>query len=133
MGPTATAMVGFGVWFVLLTFALAFLRVYISLSSGKSLNSFSPDGSDTPGLGQRLTRARDNCYENAGVVAAIAGGAFVAGRLDVTDPLAMYLLYARIGQSLTHIASVSVPAVLVRATFYTVQLIILLIWALNLL
>jgi hypothetical protein len=44
--------------------------------------------------------------------------AFVArasGRLNVTDLLAMSVLYARIAQSIIHLASTSVPAVLLRA------------------
>jgi hypothetical protein len=42
-------------------------------------------------------------------------------------------LYARIAQSLTQIASVSPPAVLVRATFFTDQLLIYLWWVIQLL
>jgi uncharacterized MAPEG superfamily protein len=132
MAPTATALVGFALWFVILTFALAFFRVYLGVASGKPLNSFLPDGSDTPGIGRRLTRARDNCFESLPAFAAIALGAQIAGRLDVTDPLAMWVLYARIAQSVTHVISISVPAVLLRATFFTVQLVIYLVWALKL-
>jgi uncharacterized MAPEG superfamily protein len=133
MGPTATALAGFVAWFVLLTVALAFYRVYVTASTGKGINTFAPDGSDTPGLGRRLTRARDNCFETLPAFAAIALAAQIAGRLNVTVGLAMWVLYARIGQSLTHITSIAPPAIAVRATLFTVQAFIYLYWAIRLL
>jgi uncharacterized MAPEG superfamily protein len=133
MGSTATALVGFAGWYVLLTFVLAFYRVYVSASTGKGINTFSPDGSDTPGIGQRLTRARDNCFETLPLFAVIALGAQIAGRLDVTDGLALWVLVARLGQSITHVISIAPAAVLLRATFFTVQLLIYAWWVLQLL
>lgn len=133
MSPTATALAGFAGWFVLLTAVLASYRSFLVLTGRKAANAFRTDGSDLPGVAQRLTRARDNVYENLPAFAALALAASIAGRLDVTDPLASTVLYARIGQSLTHIASVSVPAVFVRFGFYGVQLGIWGWWAIRLL
>jgi uncharacterized MAPEG superfamily protein len=133
MGPTATALVGFATWLVLLTFALAFYRVYVGATTGKALNTFLPDGSDTPGFGRRLTRARDNCFETLPVFASIALGAYISGRVGVTDGLAPWVLYSRIAQSVTHVISTSIPAVLVRATMLTVQIVIYFYWGLQLL
>ena len=45
-------------------------------------------------------------------------------RTSVTDPLALWLLGARIVQSLIHLASLSVIAVTLRFTAFAVQLII---------
>jgi hypothetical protein len=45
----------------------------------------------------------------------------------------MTVLYARIGQTLTHVASTSVPAVFVRFGFFVAQIAIYLIWTVNLL
>ena len=129
MSATATALAGFAGWFVLLTAVLATYRSALVLSGQRAANSFRPDGSDVAGAAQRLTRARDNVYENLPAFAALALAAQIAGRLDVTDPWAMIVLYARIGQSVTHIASVSVPAVFVRFGFYLVQLAIFAWWA----
>jgi uncharacterized MAPEG superfamily protein len=108
-------------------------RGYVGASTGKPLNSFLPDGSDMPGFGRRLTRARDNCFETLPVFAAIALGAQLSGRLEVTNGLAPWVLYSRIAQSVTHIISTSVPAVLLRATMLVVQLAIYLWWAIRLL
>ena len=133
MSATATALAGFAGWFVLLTAVLATYRSALVLSGQRAANSFRTDGSDVPGVAQRLTRARDNTYENLPAFAALALAAQIAGRLDVTDPWAMTVLYARIAQSLTHIASLSVPAVFVRFAFYLVQLAIFAWWAIVLL
>lgn len=133
MGTTAVALTGFALWLVMLTFVLAFFRVYLSVSTGKAVNAFAPDGSDTPGFGRRLTRARDNCFESLPVFAAIALAAYMSDRLDVTDPLAPWVLYSRFVQSVTHVVSIAVPFVLLRATMFTVQLVIYLYWSLQLL
>jgi hypothetical protein len=45
----------------------------------------------------------------------------------------MWVLYARIGQSLTHIVSTSVPAVMLRATLFFAQILIYLWWVIRLL
>ena len=89
---------------------------------------FDPDP-----FGQRLTPARNNSYETLPAFVALAVGAALSGRLAVTDPLAMWVLYARIGQSLTHVVSTSVPAVQVRASFFVVQILIYAWWAFRLL
>jgi len=132
MGSTVTALAGFAGWYLLLTFALGMYRSTLILG-GKAANSFAPDGSDVSGFGRRLNRARDNCYENLPLFAALVLAASLAGKTAVTDPLAMPLLYARIGQSLTHIASTSVPAVFVRFGFFVAQLVIHATWTFNLL
>ena len=133
MGPTATALAGFAGWYLLLTLALGMYRSALIFGGQKAANSFAADGSDVSPFGRRLTRARDNCYENLPVFAALALAASLAGRIAVTDPLAMTVLYARIGQSLTHVISTSVPAVLVRANLFFLQMLIYLYWSFRLL
>ena len=51
----------------------------------------------------------------------------------VLDPLAMYVLYARVGQSATHLASTSIMAINVRFFFFIVQVVIYAIWVVQLL
>ena len=128
MSTTATALIGFAAWQLVLTLALAAYRTTLVQTGRKAANDFSPDGSDVSEFGQRLTRARDNCYENLPVFVALAAGASLAGKVALLDPLAMSLLYARIGQSVTHLVSTSVPAIFVRFGFYLVQLGIMLWW-----
>ena len=59
--------------------------------------------------------------------------AAVSGNGSITDPWAMILLYARVGQSVVHMIGTSVPLVLIRATLFVVQLVILAIWSYKLL
>jgi uncharacterized MAPEG superfamily protein len=132
MGGTATALVGFAGWFALLSIVLGLYRLKFVIG-GKAVNAFASDGQDLDPLGHRLTRARNNCYETLPLFAAIALGASIAGRLEVTDPLAPWVLYARIGQTLTHIVSTSAAAVQVRAAFFFVQILICLWWVIRLL
>jgi uncharacterized MAPEG superfamily protein len=133
MGPTATALLGFAAWYLLLTFALGFFRSALVLSGKKSADTFATDGSDVGAFGRRLNRARDNCFETLPLFVAIALAAFISGRLAVLDPLAMYLLYARIGQSLTHVVSTSIMAINVRFALFLVQMVIYAIWVVQLL
>jgi uncharacterized MAPEG superfamily protein len=133
MGTTATALIGFAGWFVLLSLALAVYRVAMVLSGRKAANSFATNGADLAPLGHRLTRARDNCFESLPAFAAIALGASIAGRLDVIDPLAMWVLGLRVAQSTTHVISTSNPAVLLRANLFFAQMFIYLWWVARLL
>lgn len=133
MTDTLTALLGFAAWFVLLSLLLAFYRVGLVFAGRKAPNSFAVDGRDVPGFGQRATRARDNCYETLPLFATLAFIAYASGRLAVTDPLAMWVLWARIGQSVAHLVSTSVPAVLVRANLFFAQMLIYAWWSVRLL
>jgi uncharacterized MAPEG superfamily protein len=118
---------------LLLTFALGLFRSGLVLSGKKAANTFATDGSDVGAFGRRLNRARDNCFETLPLFVAIALAALLANRVAVLDPLAMYLLYARIGQSLTHLASTNILAINVRFAFFIAQLVIYSIWVVQLL
>jgi uncharacterized MAPEG superfamily protein len=133
MGPTGTALLGFAAWYLLLTFALGLFRSGLVLSGKKAANTFATDGSDVGAFGRRLNRARDNCFETLPLFVAIALAAQLANRVAILDPLAMYLLYARIGQSLTHLASTNIMAINVRFAFFIAQLVIYAIWVVQLL
>ena len=133
MTATTIALVGFAAWQLALTVMLAAYRTALVQTGRKAANGFAPDGSDLDGFGRRLTRARDNCYENLPVFAAIVLGASLAGRTGELDGLAMVVLYARIGQSISHVVSTSVPAIFVRFGFYLVQVGIFLRWSIGLL
>ena len=125
MSSSMTALAGFSAWTLLLIFMVVGFRVYTALLSGqgKALNDFSPDGTDVPGFGLRLTRAHLNCVETLPIFAGII---FVASMSDqaaaITDTTAMLVLFARMGQSIVHLISTSVPFVLARATFLSIQL-----------
>ncbi len=128
MTSTSCAIIGLASWYVAVLLLLAVFRVYISAATRKAANTFAPDGSDVPGFGQRLVRVHANCYENIPLIVGVLLFALVTGQSAITDPTACWLLYARIAQSLVHLVSVSVPAVLVRFSLFAVQLGLLVCW-----
>ena len=95
-------------------------------------NGFTPGNDGLSPFMQRLARAHANCLEGLPLFGGLMLLAVVAGRSDVTDPLAFWLLGARIVQSLVHLASTSAPAVTLRFTAFAVQLGVAVYWALKL-
>ena len=117
------AALAMGGWMILLTGAVVSSRGAMMATEGRKVNDFPagvPHGSDRY---WRLNRAHANAAENLGLVAAVLFGAAMAG---VTGADALWLPWvvvaARMVQSTVHIASGSAPAVLVRATAFSVQL-----------
>ncbi len=131
MTPTATALLGFVSWALLLVMSLGVLRTMATLTGGRAANSFSPSGEDMPGLGKRLTRAHANCYEFLPLAGIVMLYAIATGQTAATDGLALAFLGARIAQSVTQIISTSNSFVLIRFGFFGVQLVILVIWLLK--
>lgn len=117
------ALLGFAAWTALLVLCV-FLYRGLRFLRGTPINSW-PRGTKSAGdaaFVNRLQDAHANCLENLPVFAVIVLGAAATGRLDVIAALAPWVLYARIVQSLTHLAGVGQLHVLVRATFWSVQL-----------
>lgn len=133
MSVTAQALCGLVLWSVVLTFMLVFTRVGAVMRGEKQLNAFQADGKDLNAFGQRMTRAHANSLENLAGAAALLLLAIATGQTAVTDGLAFAYLGARIAQSVVHIASTAPPAVMLRATFFSVQMILLIVWGVKLL
>ena len=132
MTPTAVALLGFTAWTLALLVLLATVRTGLVFAGKKKSNDFRPSGDDLDGFGARATRAHANCYENLPIAAALLLYAIATDQTAITDPLAFIYLGARVLQSLTHLASTSRPAVLVRFSFFIVQIAILFFWLLKL-
>ena len=134
MNPAYTALAGFAGWTLLLTLTMATNRMANLFGGAKiPINKFSPTGEDLPGFGHRLTRAHMNCVENLPAFAALVAAAGLSDQLGVMESTAMYVLYARIGQSVTHIISTSPIMVWIRATFFFVQVLLMACYAYQLL
>jgi uncharacterized MAPEG superfamily protein len=132
MTPTALALLGFALWTILLVVTLGFYRTGLVFGGKKKSNEFKPSGEDLEGFGYRATRAHANCYENLPVAGAVLLFAIATNQTAITDPLAFAFLGARVLQSLTHLASTSRIAVLLRFAFFIVQIVILVFWILAL-
>jgi uncharacterized MAPEG superfamily protein len=130
MTATATALLVFAAWSILLVAGIALCRTWVSMTAGKALNSFSPAGTDLPAFGTRLTRAHANTYEFLPVAGAVMLYAIATDQTTITDNLANVFIGARLAQSIAHIASTSMIAVLVRFAFFFVQVAVVAYWIL---
>lgn len=128
------ALAGFAGWTLILALVVANTRVANFIGGAKiPINQFSPSGEDLPGFGHRATRAHLNCVENLPIFAALVAAAGLSGQLSIMEGTVMYVLYARIGQSVVHLISTAVLLVWVRATLFFVQILLLLYYAYQLL
>lgn len=132
MSPSALALVGYAAWTLVLVIGIVAYRSGLVVTKKHAVNGFAPDGSDISGFSSRLCRAHANCYENLAVFASLVLVAIATGNGAITDPLARWVLVARVGQSVTHLISESEAAVMVRVTFFLVQLGIIASWVVKL-
>ena len=117
------ALLGFAAWTALLVLGV-FLYRGLRFVTGTPINHWprgAKPASDAAFV-KRLEDAHANCLENLPVFAVIVLGAAATGRLDVISALAPWVLYARIAQTLTHLTGVGQLHVLARASFWSVQL-----------
>src|SRR5437870_1461084 len=133
MSPSILAVICFATWTILMALVMVNHRVFYVLTGRRRINTFTPDGVAVSPFQARACRVHANCYENLPVFASLVLGAAAAGKGVVTDPLAMVVIYARVVQSTVHLMSTSEVAVMVRATFWTAQVLIMAWWALRLL
>mgnify|MGYP000887336992 CR=1 FL=1 len=127
------ALLGFAAW-TLLLIAGVFLYRGLRFVTGTPINHWprgAKPGDDAP-LVKRLEDAHANCLENLPIFAVIVLAAAALGKLDTIAALAPWVLYARVGQSLAHLSGVSAAQVFVRASFWSVQL-VLFFWMLAML
>lgn len=115
------AVLGFALWTLVLVFVSVNWRV-IEVLRGKGVNSWGrDDGIPVPGVVKRMQHAHLNCLENLPVFAVLVFSAALLNKSAVVDPLAGYVLYARVAQSSVHLLGTTQPLVFVRATFYVAQ------------
>ncbi|SHG60029.1 MAPEG family protein [Hydrocarboniphaga daqingensis] len=121
------ALLGFAGW-TLLMVLLVFSYRGFRLLTGTPINAW-PRGSRPANESAFAIRAGDahaNCVENLVVFGVIVLSAQVLGRLDAIAPFAVWVLYARIGQSVAHLIGTNQFLVLIRATFWAAQLALML-------
>lgn len=125
---TGTALLLFASWSIVLLVGIALYRSWVSMTAGKALNSFTAAGTDLPGFGQRLTRAHANTYEFLPIAGAVMLFAIATDQTAITDDHASLLIGARLAQSIVHLVSTSTIAVLLRFTFFLVQVCVVGYW-----
>lgn len=132
MTPTATALLAYVSWSILLLVTLGAVRTSLVVGGKRAANSFAPSGDDMDAFGKRLTRAHANCYENLPMAGAVLLYAIATNQTGLTDGLAYIFLGARISQSIAHLISTERLWVTIRFVFFIVQVGILVFWLLKL-
>lgn len=128
MTNSLLALLGFAAWTLLLLMGIALLRSYYTLLGGRYANSFAVMGEDVSPFSARLCRAHANCYENLPTFAAIIAVAALSGNAQITEPLALWALAARVAQSTVHLISTRNRAVMMRFSLLMVQWVIQAVW-----
>lgn len=116
------ALVAYASWTLALVVAIACLRASLTLRGKRAANSFSVTGDDVSPFSGRLCRAHANCVENLPVFAVIVLAARLSGHAAAVDPIAPWIVTARVAQSSVHLASTSPRAVTIRFVFFALQL-----------
>jgi len=128
MTQTELALLGFISWFIFLVIAIEIYRTIVVVKTGKAVNSFSLSGADISPLMERLSRAHANCYESFPFLGGLLLFSISTASQEITNSLALYLLAARITQSLLHIASSSNIIVQCRFLCFCAQIGIVCYW-----
>lgn len=133
MSNTALALTGFVGWTLALLVLMEAIRSWLVLSGKVPSNGFPPDNANLSPFMQRLARAHMNCLEGLPVFGGLMAIAMMTGQAALTDKLALWLLAARVVQSVIHLASTSIWAVNFRFAAFAVQMGIALWWTVKLL
>jgi uncharacterized MAPEG superfamily protein len=132
MSTSLFALLGFVSWALLLLVLMEVIRSKLVLTGAVAANGFNPENSNLSPFMQRLARAHANCIEGLPIFGGLLLIAEVAGKSQVTDPLAYVLLAARVVQSVIHLASTSPTAVTARFSAFAVQIAIAIHWVVQL-
>lgn len=125
MTSAAVALIAYACWTLLLVIGIGLMRGAVALGGGRPSLRFDPGGADVSDFSARLCRAHANCYENLPVFGALVAVALATERAALVEPLAMWVLYARLAQSTAHLVSVSPPAIMARFLFYLAQVLLM--------
>lgn len=131
--PSLWVLTALIAWALALLMLMEVLRSRLVLLGRVPSNAFTPDNANLSPFMQRLARAHANCLEGLPIFGGLLVVAIVGGRGGVTDPLAPWLLAARLVQSTIHLASTRVWAVNARFAAFAAQMAIAVYWTVLLL
>lgn len=114
-------------YYVLLMIGLVLIyagqRVPLALMGKKPLDSWTRGRAvDDPDLVVRAQHAHANTVENLPLFAAVVVAAALLDRSNVVDAVAVYIFGARVAQVAVHLMGTSFALIMVRATFFLVQI-----------
>ena len=126
---SVTVLTALIAWALFLLILMEVARSRLVISGAVASNEFRPDNSNLSPFMQRLSRAFANCVEGLPIFGGLLVVALLTDRTSITDPLALWLLAARIVQSSIHLASLSVMAVNLRFAAFAAQMVIAVYWS----
>ncbi len=129
MSTSASVLTLFIAWALFLLVLMEIVRSLLVVSGRAKSNEFKPDNANLSPFMQRLARAHANCIEGFPIFGGLLVVAIAGGHTEITDPLAPWLMLARVAQSSIHLASLSVVAVNARFSFFALQIAIAVYWA----
>jgi uncharacterized MAPEG superfamily protein len=129
MSTSGVVLTLFISWTLFLLVLMEARRSWLVTTRRVPANGFQPDNGNLSPFMQRLARAHANCVEGFPIFGGLLIVALVTDRAAITDPLAPWLMLARVVQSSIHLASLSEFAVTARFTAFAAQLGIAGYWA----
>lgn len=133
MSSAAVALIVYACWTLLLVTSIGLLRSGVYMSGGRPSMRFDPRGNDLSAFSERLCRAHANCYENLPVFGALVAVALATDRGALVEPLATWVVIARIAQSTVHLISTRPLMIMARFGFYLIQVVLMVLMAWRLL
>ena len=128
--PPLAALALFAVWAMVLVLSIGIWRVGQTITRQKRANDFPGGVQHGSDAYWRLNRAHVNTVENLPIFGALVLSGVVLQVQDLAFQLLPSLvLYARIAQSLIHVASGSIMAVTLRFSAYVVQVVSMFVMA----
>ncbi len=125
------AVIYFALWAVVLVIFYSAYRVLPVLGGKKKPNAWTRGHTpDEPGIITRVHHAHLNTLETLPVFAAVVLAGVALGKAGPADAVGGYVVYLRIAQSVIHMISTSAFMVLLRATAFFAQ-ILLILWMIH--
>ncbi len=121
---TIISIIGLIAWSLFLILALLTLRSALVLTGKVAVNGFLLDGSDIGEGNVRYMRALGNSLENLPLLIGPLLLAVAMQAQAISDEVAVYILLARMAQSICHIISTNPVAVAARFSFYLIQILL---------
>lgn len=121
-------------WMIVLLAIYDGPRIPLVLMGSRRLNSWERDKTPADAaFFQRAKAAHLNCIENLPLFAGVVLVAALMEQIAIVDHLGAYVLYARVGQSVMHLCGASTFWISLRATFFTIQIALIVYMAVMLL
>lgn len=113
-------------WMIVLLLVYAGPRIPQALVGIKPIDTWERNKAPTdPAFFQRAKNAHLNCIENLPLFAGVVAIAALMNQIAIVDSVAAYVLYARVAQGVVHMSGTAFIQILLRATFFLVQVLLI--------